>query len=241
MNISLANVYRICNTYSIIKRNIFDECVLRSIFSKEKMSEDVTIEPLLYLICRKDEEAKKRMDDIDIDMSERFFRNSIMHKMIFTYPDWIEDMVGEEFSPLVYEIILNMIPPGGIVRCTEEDVTIRFLTLLWDYWCVIDMYKKNKQKSLYGKNVFKNIFLYVAHNMGINDTYRKKKKIYTKNFEGHTNIYRYILLLHGIDLAEFAKCEGKHVYFWYKVAYDGSEVDWENLEDEDERYVSGFF
>lgn len=242
MNFPLEDVFTVC--IETKNRDVFDQCVLYSIFGKEKVSKNKRIEAILYLLCGQDEEAESVMCNIDIEFYEKMFRSVRSEKWEYCPPKWIEEIVGKKYSYIVYETFLDFVPPGGIVKCTEEDVTIRFLRLLSGFLYIFEKCKQYKEKKCENeKNVLNNIFMYIAHNMGIQDMLKipKKEKVLTKHFKGNTKVYDSVLLLSDINLSEFSKTENiRFIYDWYKVAYNASPIDWENLEDEDARYISGF-
>lgn len=240
MDSLLANMYKKCKFYNT--RDAFDSFVLKIFFDEETKVETKILQPILYLLLRRDEEARDIMEDIDFDLSKEFFDDcGPLEEPIFTLgfiPKWISIIRPSE-GQLLFEKFLDIVSRDGIKKCNTINATETFVKLLYEYNNILKMFNKNISNRTYEESAWKRVIFYIMEEYGIKNMLLYYDKPRTSQI--HTEIsLRCVTLLREINIVRLMASEGRFIYDLYRAGYVNSNVDWENMTNKNDGYESGF-
>lgn len=244
------DMFRLCNIGKY--RSSFEKFVLETTFDEGK-DYSVIKEPLLYMLLYQDNTAKNIMFRADKDMYMGFFPKDCEKYLIDTVhevPKWIETITWD--TNTVYECLLYHLPRNGFVNMYNNDAlngekaTSTFLTLLYSYGYILNKFifqNKDAQKR------FKSIIMYIAQKNGLYDFLKDKNKIrYRKKETCITDegkyynikiVLNFLRTLPYKNIQDLIEKEGDDIRNLYTAAYYCTPLDWEFMEDENQRFISG--
>lgn len=213
----------------------FDEYIINVLFD-HKIYIDIS-QALFFILCQKYTNAKDIMQHINEDLVNIFFNDNFLTVSVYT-PKWLENMVIDDIE-LVYESLLNVLPKSGPIinffYINKEYTSVQFLKLIHTYGFVLQYIKEEKYRIRW-----KTMMEYIAWLSGLNLYLQENiwcKKTTTASLNEYVDIQTALIPLRKINLHR------ENDYFitcLYKVAYMRSPIDWELLDKENERYISGY-